>query len=269
MPTPLCLAPSCDKPSSGGFICPSCTGTLRNDLAAVPALLVDLEITISRQDRLHDPQPHGRTERPLPLRLAPMEARRDLLATLQVWAKHTAKRAGIPAPRDDCAGFLLSYLPSVASDPDAGDLADEIGYIVIIAQRSVDRPMQLIFVGPCDLCTADLYAHPRSLIVACRQIGCDAEYNIAERREWLLDQAKDQLLSAAEITKALPGLLPRQQKLTSSMIRGWHLRGRLAQRPPHPSKPREPRYVLGEVLLILDEIFAREASGKVPAKTKK
>lgn len=195
-----------------------------------------------------------------------MEARRDLLATLQTWAKHTAARAGIPAPTRDPAGFLLSFLTTIQSDESAGQLADEVGYIVVVSRRAVDKPMQLVYVGPCDLCTADLYAHPRSLTVACRQLGCDAEYRVEERREWLLDKARDQLLSAAEISRALPGLMPRQQKLTSSMVRGWAHHGRLAPKPPHPDKPREPRYRLGDVLIILDDIFAREA---LPKKVKR
>lgn len=195
-----------------------------------------------------------------------MEARRDLLATLQTWAKHTAGRAGIPSPTRDPAGFLLSYLQTIQSDQLAGQLADEVGYIVVVARRAVDKPLQLVFVGPCDLCSADLYAHPRSLTVACRQLECDAEYKVSERREWLLDKAKDQLLSAAEISKALPGLLPRERKLTDSMIRGWAHHGRLAQKPPHPSKPRQPRYRVGDVIDIISELMAKET---LPKKVKR
>jgi hypothetical protein len=225
-------------------------------------VLADLEVTVSRQDRIGDPQRRAGNERPLPLRLGPMEARRDLLQTLGTWSAHVARRAGIPAPVADCSGFLISFLPSIQTDELAGQMADECGYAVLTAQRAVDRPLQLIYVGPCDLCTADLYAHPKSLTVACRQSDCDAEYRVADRREWLLDKAKDQLLSAAEISRALPGLLPQQKKLTDAMIRGWAHRGRIAQRPPHPAKPREPRYRLGDVIDILSEVMAKEASKK-------
>lgn len=191
-----------------------------------------------------------------------MEARRDLLCTLQTWAKHVADRVGIPSPTRDPAGFLLSFLPTIQSDQLAGQLADEIGYIVVVAQRAIDKPLQLVYVGPCDLCTTDLYAHPRSLTVACRQIDCDAEYRVSERREWLLDKAKDQLLSAAEISRALPGLLPQHRKLTDAMVRGWAHHGRLAKKPPHPSKPREPRYRVGDVIDIVSELMAKEAQPK-------
>lgn len=225
-------------------------------------MLVDLEVTICRQDRLSDPQPRSDGERPLPLRIGPMEARRDLVHTLEIWSKHVAGRAGIPAPASDFAGFLTSYLPTITTDPDAGQLADEVGYCVVMCTRAVDKPLQMTFVGPCDLCGCDLFSHPRSLIVACRQVDCTAEYKVAERREWLLLQARDQLLSAAEISRALPGLLPQQTKLTSSMIRGWCHHGRISQRPPHPARPREPRYVVGEILDILAEIHVKEVGRK-------
>ena len=234
----------------------------------VPALMQDLEVTVGRQDKLSDPQRGNGTERPLPLRLGAMESRRDLLQTLGAWSAHVAKRLGVPAPKADCAGFLTSFLPSIASDECAGQLADECGYAILVAQRAVDKPMQLVFVGPCDLCSCDLYAHPRSLTVACRQVECEAEYKVSERREWLLAQARDQLLSASEISRALPGLLPQQQKLTGAMIRSWAHHGRIAQRPPHPARPREPRYVVGEVIDILQEIFVKEVVRKPTKKVR-
>lgn len=178
-----------------------------------------------------------------------MEARRDLVHTLEIWSKHVAGRAGIPAPASDFAGFLTSYLPTITTDPDAGQLADEIGYSVIMCTRAVDKPLQLIYVGPCDLCQCDLYAHPRHLIVACRQPDCTAEYKIAERREWLLEKAKDQLLTATEMSRAIPELLGRP--LTSSQIRGMAHRGKIAQHPPHPKKPRDPLYRVGDLVYAL------------------
>lgn len=235
----------------------------------VPLLLGDLEVTVSRQDRTSDPQPRRGQERPLPLRLGAMEVRRDLLQTLGFWSVHVARRAGIPAPTSDCSGFLTSFLPTIQTDELAGQLADECGYAVLMAQRAVDRPLQLVYVGPCDVCRSDLYAHPKSLIVACRQIDCDAEYRVSERREWLLEQARDQLLTASEISKAIPGLLYYDKKLTSAMIRGWAHHGRIVQRPPHPSEPHKPRYRVGDVIEVFSEILAKETSARLKKAVKK
>lgn len=233
----------------------------------MPVLFEDLTVTISRQDKLSDPQPGRRNERPLPLRLGPLEARRDLELTLWIWARHVAKRVGVPAPIADPSGFLLSFLPSAATDKEAGDLADEVGYAVIIGRRAVDKPLELVYVGPCDKCTSDLYSRPGSLVVACRQADCDAEYRVAERRDWLLEQARDHLLNAEEMSRAIPGLLHYDKKLTSAMIRGWAHHGRIAQRPPHPSEPRKPRYRVGDVIEVFSDILARESARKPKKKS--
>jgi hypothetical protein len=279
---PICSAPQCDKPAHDGFVCSSCVATLRRDLNAVPDLLADLDITISKQDRLSDSEKCASSERPLPLRLEPMEAKRDLGQTLATWTQHVVTRLGVLPPCDipvvaphvnrrgalieqrtdrqvvALAAWMVGHLGDVLIDPEAGSLADEIGYAVITAQRAVDKPLQLVYAGPCDECTTDLYAHPRKAEVACR--GCDAVYDIASRREWLLEQAEGQLLTATEMSRALPGLL--QQPLTASMIRNYASRGRLTRHPALPGRPNEPVYRVGEVLDLLASIRRENGRSK-------
>lgn len=67
---------------------------------------------------------------------------------------------------------------------------------------------------------------------------------------------RHQLLTATEMSRALPGLLPRdpngrQPALTAAMIRGYAHRGRLAKHPPHPSRPHEPLYLVINLLNAL------------------
>ena len=264
--SPICLAPKCDRPPHDGFLCTSCVATLRRDLKAIPDLLADLEITISKQDRLQDAEKRPTDERPLPLRLGPMEARRDLADTLYSWAAHVARRRGCTLTAHEITPssvsvFLLNYCGDIQDDPLAGQCADEIGYTVITAQRAVDKPLQHVYAGPCDQCTTDLYAHPRAKEVACRNTDCDAVYDITSRREWLLEQAEDQLLTATEMSRALPGLL--QKPLTAAMIRGLAFRGRLTQHPPLPNRPKDPVYRVGDVLDILTSM--EEESGRQQA----
>lgn len=258
--SPICTAPQCDNPTHDGHLCANCIGTLRRDLDAVPWLVEDLMVTISRQDRLGDASGGRRTdERPLPLRLNAVEAKRDMADTLHSWAAHVAGRRGIPAPPHkalEAAAFLARYTGEVQDDPRAGDLADEIGYAVLTAQRAVDKPLAHRFVGPCDRCGADLYCHPRAKVVACPNTPeCDAEYNVEDRREWLLQKAEDQLLTAAELSRALPNLL--QQPLTASAIRGYARRhgDKLPQKAPHAKDPnKSPRYRVGDLLALLHDI---------------
>jgi hypothetical protein len=227
-------------------------------------LCEDLQVTIAKQDRLGDTDGRSTDEHPLPLRLGPMEARRDLTDTLRAWADHVAQRRGIPAPEHDpvkAASFLRCFLGEIQDDQMAGDIADEIGFAVLMAQRAVDKPMQHQYVGPCDQCKADLYAHPRALSVACRNSPCEAEYNVSDRRAWLLEQVEDQLRTAAELSRALPNLL--QQPLSASAIRGLARRhgDKLPQKDPHPKDPmKAPRYRVGDLIALLHEMRADQAA---------
>lgn len=134
---------------------------------------------------------------------------------------------------------------------------------MVTGYRAVDKPLQHTFLGPCDQCGEDLYAHPKARGVVCRNSECEAEYDIGYRREWLLRQAEGQLLTATEMSWALPELL--QRKLTASTIRNYAHRGRLTQHPPHPHRPREPLYLVREVLDLLAELAGERERGRPKA----
>ena len=261
--TPICLAPRCDQPAHNGHLCSTCRDYLRADLKNLPGLLADLQITIARLDRVNAEQPGVRAsgEAPLPLRIGPMEARRDLTETLRIWVWHVAVRSGVRITKtwlnpENLAGWLTTRIEHVDSDPLAGTLSDEIGSAVVRGWRTVDKPSERRYAGPCDSCEMDLYAHPHADEITC---DCGATYRVDARRDWLLDQAEDHLLTATEMSRALPGLLPldpkgRQPVLTAAMIRGWAHRGRLTQHPPHPSQPLAPTYRVGDVLDLVDTL---------------
>lgn len=251
----ICAAPQCDNPNHDGWLCISCRDVLRRDLKAVPTLCDDLQVTIAKQDRLGEQNGPSTDEHPLPLRLAPMQARDDLTDTLATWAKHVAAPRNVTAPHGPApaiAAWLSMHLGDISDDPKAGDIADEIGYAVLVAQRAVDKPLQHKYAGPCDHCGADLYAHPKASEVTCRNEPCNARYQVSARRDWLLEQAEGQLLTATEMSRALPALL--RHTLTAAMIRGLAHRGRLAKHPPHPERPREPLYRCGDVIELCNEI---------------
>ena len=263
--TPLCSAPSCDHLSPNGFLCPGCVRILDGDLRAVPDLLAELDITISRQDHLAGDGSFARTsEIPLPLRLSPLEVKRDLVETMFVWAAHMAlerrsQLAALIATESSAAwsNYLLERLCDVVLNPSAGQLANEVGYMVKVSRRAVDRPAQLRYVGPCDACGFDLYAHPWAPDIKCD--GCAEIYAVDQRREWLLDQAELYLLTATEMSRALPGLLARdthgrEPMLTAAMIRGWAFRGRIFRYPAHPARPNEPLYRVGDVLDLVNDL---------------
>lgn len=261
----VCSAPHCGNPPVNGYLCKRCAKTLMKDLSALPWLLRDLRVTIAKQDRISEPSVRGGGESPLPMRIDPIEARRDLHATLAAWAQHIAgKLNGLPPgvvwTEIRLAAFLLGHMRIILTDFAAGQLADEVGNAVMRIQRAIDQPPEMVYAGPCDDCGWDLYAHPSKGDVECRNPECAAKYDIAARREWLLDKVEYQLCTATELSKALAGLL--QRPLTASMIRNYASRGRLTQHPPHPSKPREPTYRVGDVRRLVSELAHEEIPGR-------
>lgn len=258
MLSPICSSPNCEYLQHNGFLCRTCTDKLRGDLSAVPWLMEDLEVTICRLDKLNDPSGRSGGEKPLPIRLHAMEARRDLNNTLASWAMHIAGRLdGLSGSGWDeirLAAFLHANLNTILTDPSAGEIADEIGYARRMAQRTIDKPEPRVFVGPCELCDMDMYAHPSAAEVTCKNPDCEADtYPIESRRRWLLGKAQDQLLTAIDMSRALAGLLPKEKAITASMLRGLAHRGRLTQHAPLPDQPRRPRYQVGQLLGILFE----------------
>lgn len=260
--SPICTSPQCPFEQHNGFLCRVCSDKLRGDLSAVPWLLEDLEVTITRQDRLSDPSGRGSNERPLPIRLHAMEARRDLNTTLASWAMHIAGRLdglegdGWTEPR--LAVFLLRNLNTILTDPAAGQIADEIGYAKGVAMRAIDKPTPKVFVGPCEDCEMDMYAHPSAAEVECKTPDCGAAYPIEARRRWLLGKAEDHLLTAPEMSRALPNLLGRSVGLDELKGLLRRRRDRIAQHPPVKLNG-PPLYRVGDIAAMFHEIAEEEA----------
>jgi hypothetical protein len=259
----LCTAPHCSFPAHNGFLCRNCTDTLKGDLTAIPWLLEDLEVTITRQDRLSDPSGRSGDEHPLPIRINAMEARRDLGATLAAWAMHIAGRLD-GLDRDTIwtelrlANYLLDHVGTILTDPAAGQIADEIGNAKGLAMRTIDKPQPRVFVGPCEDCDKDLYARPSAAEVECKTPDCGAIYPIEARRRWLLGKAEDHLLTAPEMSRALPNLLGRSVGLDELKGLLRRRRDQITQHPPIKLKG-PPLYRVGDIAAMFHEIAEEEA----------
>ncbi len=229
-------------------LCRTCTAELAQRLRTVPTVLGQLDIT--RSSGLTRPDALGVARRSttgsLPVHLDAAETARDLASVLETWARELAPgepdseaHSGVQA-----ALRLLDRVENIAAHPDAEQIVDEIQDAITRAWRAVDQPAQHTFLGPCPHCGADLYTPPGRAHVQC---GCGQTTDTSERRDWLLEQVRDQLDTASGIARALPGLLPI--RLTPSMIRGYAHRGRLAARPALADG--KPRYRIGDVLDVL------------------
>lgn len=311
---PLCAVPRCHRPVEH-IVCWGCLDGLRRDLRDLPELLADLEVTLTRQDvsggeAIPEPPEEARTKdgppaaaSVLPFRPMASDVGRYLHATLDHWTAHLLAALGIteadafggpahpiPAQRTvgelaarrwvarapsartlELAAWIERHPHTIATDPEAGALVENVRWAVEDARRVV-FPRQLVFVGPCE-CGAGLFAPAGADSVRCRE--CDRGWKVDEVTRWYREQAEGVLLSAEDMSRALPRLAAdiTIKPLTSSQIRGFGRRGRLAEYRPDPRTwsvgedgrpvPPPPRYKVADVIalmrVLLEEEQAREA----------
>lgn len=159
----------CGAPSGDGlWLCIIHTDNLERDLRGVEDLVRELDITLTRQDRVNPANAIGRSaERPLAWNENAAAKRFELWATLNAWALDTAKldeddRDQLDAvPNEDTpgvAGWLIRNLSTLRRHPEAGTAVDEINDAIWGARRAIDRPAAAtrFRAGPCpELVTLD------------------------------------------------------------------------------------------------------------------
>jgi hypothetical protein len=237
--TNRCTVAGCANPAGDAYVCMSCTRDLFADLVAVPWLLDHLAVTLARLDRIMGSLDHTgvAAAAPLPIRWRAVQAAVTLRHTLAPWARRVAAHRSLVCDLtdDQTAGFarwLATHIVYVRQLADAGELIDEIRYAIDQVRRAIDRPPDLSYAGPCDGCHADLYCeadqygHPTESVIRCHQCRCT--YDIADRRDFLLNEARDYLATATEIAQALPALYGHD--LSVNTIRCWIARGQLLPR---------------------------------------
>lgn len=283
-----CATPRCDNPTHDQrVVCTSCVANLRGDLRELPDLLADLEVTLTRQDATgaeHIPDPveapragdgPGCAATALAFRPMASDVGRYLHATLEHWTRHLLDALGLDeadaigarpqhltgAPSWwtlELAAWLDRHPTSLATDPEAGALVENIRFAVEDVRRVV-FPRLLAYVGPCtDECGAHLYAPHGAEHVRCRV--CRRRWVIADRVAELRERADGVMLPAEQMARLLPRIaadIPIDP-LTADQIRGFGRRGRLEKFPPY----KAPRYKLGEVTglmqTLLEEKLARQ-----------
>lgn len=154
----------CGLPSPDTTLCARCTYTLEKDLAEVPNLCDQLDVTLSRQTAVTPHDGGKAAETPLPFNVNASEARTNLHATLVGWVRdiHDGSEQWPADETPLLSRWLFSRLNRIRVHVAADALADEIGYAVSEARRAVDRPKNRsrVFVAPCleVSCTGELWA---------------------------------------------------------------------------------------------------------------
>lgn len=228
---------ACARPvADNAHLCAACTDRLARDLCAIPSLAVELVTTRLRQSRTGGAATGVLSrayERPLPWNDHAADVADALRATVVGWVRVVVEERGGAWPEDTMpalAAHLLVAVEWLRHHPDAAEAADEIGDAVKRAYRAVDNAPGRLYIGPCDpraefgesVCPTDLYAREGSLESTCPT--CDLIWNVENRRAYLVGQAGDQLVTAADLSRFLSIY---GEPLTAERIRKWSSRGLL------------------------------------------
>lgn len=234
------VCPICGAGQSLALACHACVTRLERDLTAVPAVMADLYVAVSKQARIGQQSGGGLARERTPVNWGASDVAANLTNVLTTWARDV--RADLPAtgstsPAVDAARILLANVDLIRRHRAVEELVDEITDAVAQARRVVDRPQDRVFVGPCRAlldhdgttyqCSTDLYALPGAPAVTCRV--CSSVTDVTDQRMWLLEEARDRLFTvreAAQMIGDLDGI-----RVTESSIRGLLHRERLAYRP--------------------------------------
>lgn len=247
----LCTSPVADL----AHICPACTRPLADDLADIPDLDHELDITVSRRARIGAGGGGGRgNEKPLPANLDADQHGRHLKQTLTSWARLISDQRGLPHPLDGLAPtarWMAGHIEWLRHHPAAGDAVTEIREAVHQVRRAIDRPLDRAYAGPCNECGTPLYGRPGAAEVACR--GCTTPdgdtlvYGLTERRDWMLAAVLDKELPAADIARALTSLV---RPIAPALLYTWVKRKKL--QPVGSDDRGHALFRLGDVADLMD-----------------
>lgn len=231
--TSTCLVDRCGRPVDGS-LCADHAEQLRVTLAALPGLLEDLDVTISRQDRVNGPAvASGRVpvfeegtstlvQTPWAFHPDAAALADDALATLSAAAEDAGAAVGVTgaggtvADRTDrlraLAALLVEECPNLTRHVDAADWLDQLADLSHRIQRAVSGVEPKQYLGLCEHvpadqdhpCGTELYAKQHATATACTE--CGADYDVPARKAELLARADDAHLTLREISSALTSL---------------------------------------------------------------
>lgn len=247
---------ACDTETHRPHLCDPCRTRLEYALAEVDATLEDLTTTLTRQAKTA-PAGGGRGsgEKPLPYHHGASEAAAALRGILKDWCGYTLENLAnqghrvappMPATAQRLASFLLVHVGWLADQPEGADALREVRAALNECRRVTDAAPEMVTLGECGseldgvLCTEPLRAVKGSITTTCRT--CGSQWDVAEKREWLLSQATNVHVTATEATRMLP--------VTTAQLTTWAARGLLdsvGERRPRPGLRARPVYALAHV----------------------
>jgi hypothetical protein len=192
--TPAC---PCGVPVADAFLCKGCSRRLERALGDLPALIADLDITLTRQavtGAHSEGKPTKKDAQPLPLHNGAAEVASNLRYVLATSVRYLTEQRGIVAlPADNppaMARWLLLHYAAIRLDPAGPDIASDIHGVTAAIVDVIDLPkMRGRFkVGMCpdDPCPGEVWVHlpaedlgePATMVCrACQHVWPTWEWN--------------------------------------------------------------------------------------------
>lgn len=202
--------PVCEREQVDGLCCHSCTSALERDLGDVPAIVAELDVTISRQARIGSGGKGGLASERWCYNPGAAAVADDLANTLTTWARDVCGDTSpgpLSNPSHAAAALLLMHVPAIRRHPAVVELYDEITDAVKQARQAVDRPADRQYLGTClaefegVTCTQEIFARPGASEARCKV--CGITHDVVERRTWLLGEAEDRLFTVREAAQIM------------------------------------------------------------------
>lgn len=222
----------CGRPRVGSAVlCRACSADLHAHLAALPGLVDELEVHLSRQSRVAAPNPTTgaalgkRDGQPLPYDVGASDLLAGLRSFALSWVFTLAPSVLQPAQQPGGSGRLGPYTPRGAlcallaaepvarEHPDAHELLTQARRAHARAVTVIDHPVHLVWLGPCRTalldehgvvvgeCEGIVRAGVGEASGSCR--ACGALHDALERRRWLLEAAADNRLNVTQLGRQL------------------------------------------------------------------
>ena len=267
------------------LLCDQCAWRLGREVNALPVLVDELDTTLTRQARIggnRGGRRGTRTTDPVDKiagELGTWEARNPVLQLRDSIGPTLTRIArdvvGGNPPSDPSwlavtAQLLEQHVDTIARHPDAAAIYAEVTELADQARHAIDRPADRLYAGICGAtvesteepgdglarggvghwrCTEALYAQPGWEGITCSE--CGSWYAVTERRQQMLRDLDDRLVTAAEAATLAGylGELAVDRTRFRNLITQWRRRGRIA--PHDTAVDGSPRYKFGEVIALL------------------
>lgn len=238
-------------------------GLLKETLNKVLWLSDELDTTISRQSQFTSKQPRrvsNDDERPLPFHEKASDRAHELNGLLNEWILKVCTERTVDWPgylrTPQAARWVHTHLTYLALTEGSDEFLGDLRATAKQCERIVDRPAGTVYAGPCpgnDTWCTDLYVRPGSPTVTCPH--CGNTWDVHERRDYMFDEARSTLGTAAELASILPWFMdsPIDRKRINYLARRKMIVGR-----PFPDGTE--RFQLGEVVDAHNQLVAHRNS---------